>query len=127
MPTATKNNPSNRPLNGSISASSSCRNSESASSTREKCAERHRQPDLLHEERRPDHEQQRGSGEDVAALWLAMNLSAGRTTRRPCDARDAPLGRRCPVGPGVRSFAAQERQKRQQRDHRKILEEQHGE
>ncbi len=33
MPTATKNRPSSRPLNGSRSASSSCRNSLSASST----------------------------------------------------------------------------------------------
>ena len=60
MPTAMKNRPSSRPLNGSICASSSWRNSESASSTPARNAPRPiDQPGQLHQPRRAEHHQQR--------------------------------------------------------------------
>jgi hypothetical protein len=50
-------------LNGSTSASSSWRKSESASSTPARNAQRHRQADRLPQERRADHHEKCSGGE----------------------------------------------------------------
>ena len=83
MPTAMKKSPSSSPLNGSMSASSSCRNSESASSTPARNAPSAIDSPIFSISSAVPITSSSAAAVKTSRLpWLAMNLSAGRTTNR---------------------------------------------
>ena len=129
MPTAMKKSPSNKPLNGSTSASSSWRNSESASNTPARNAPSDIDSPIA--SIRSAAPITTSSAAAVNTSWppkRATTFSTGRMTRRltmmtapmastPFTASNQPLGR--PVRSGLQQW-----QQRNQRNHREILEQQ---
>ena len=92
-PTAMKNSPSSRPLNGSMSLSSSWRYSLSASTTpARKVPSAGDRPNRCHQQRDADHQQQRRGGEHLAQP-RARDLAEGRP-QHESPARDHQADRR---------------------------------
>ena len=124
MPTAMKNRPSSSPLNGSMSASSSWRNSESASSTpaRKAPSDIDRPIDSI-ASAAPTTSSSAAAVNISRPPCRAMNFSAGRTTSRlPTttvgNRQQALRGRRPADAAVVRRPCGEQRQQGQQRNDR---------
>ena len=132
MPTAMKNRPSSRPLNGSIAASISWRYSDSASSTPPRNA-----PSAIDRpacskasaitSTRSSAKAVKISRSRVRAMWR----NTGRASRRPPPSVTTITAQReRQLLPRERARAArraEQRQHREHRDHRDVLEQQHRE
>ncbi len=94
----------------------------------EERAERHRQPDVLHRQRRTDHHEQRRGGEHLASA-VARDEAQHRSHHEPArddhhdDGRHT-LGRRDETRGAGRDLVPEHRQQREQGNDGKVLEQQ---
>ena len=94
----------------------------------EERAERHRQADGLHQQRRPRDDEERRCGEHLAAAETRDQPQGGADQQTAADDDDEDrrhaLDREQPATGGAAAVGSEQRQERDQRNHRDILEEQ---
>ena len=132
MPTAMKKSPSSRPLNGSMSASSSWRNSESASSTPARNAPSDiDSPIFSMISAEPTTSSSAAAVKTSRLLCARDQFQRGpheQAARADHDRDHGDAFRRGePVRAAMRGCRGQQRQQRQHRYHREVLEQQHRE
>ena len=132
MPTVMKKSPSRSPLNGSMSASSSCRNSESASSSPARNAPSDIDTPIVSMMTAEPITSSSAAAVNTSGLpWRRDELQ--RRAHEQAAGRDEDhdraerLGRDGPVTRVLQRRVREQRQQRDQRNHDDVLEEQHGE
>ena len=132
MPTAMKNSPSSRPLNGSTAASISWRYSDSASSTPPRKAPSAIDRPACSKASAITSTRSRANAVKISRSRVrAMWRNTGRASRRPPPSVSTTTAHASaellPGEPGAGLARAEQRQDREHRDHGDVLEQQHRE